>query len=576
MGKALLLPLGTSIGRYRLIATLGSGGMAHVYLAVMRGRGGFSKLVVLKIPHDAVAEDPGLLAMFLDEARLAARFSHPNVVQTYEIVEESGRNIIVMEYLDGQTLNELIVRAKKTERPLPLAMHLRIVVEALYGLHYAHELKDYDGTPINLVHRDVSPHNIFVTFDGQVKVLDFGVAKATISSHVTEAGTFKGKVRYMSREQLAGTQVDRRADIFAVGVLLWEAATGSKLWKETPDVEVISNVLGGNLPSPREANPEIDDKLEAIIRRATSPEREDRYPTCLDLQADIESYLEGLPLKQTLRDVAPYLAGLFAETRAQRTRTIDDQAARAEAEVSGYRVLSIGELPGAPMSTTLSAPITLGVGALGSGASGPGASTESLGGFGNAMSSPPPRSRSARLGPMAVVFLATSAIAVGLVEARWRQKPEPATLVQAPVTVAAEAPVAPLAVAEVHMLLSAQPLRAKLYLDDRALGSNPVMQVVPKDGASHTVRVEAKGYMPKTLSLNFDSDKEVIVQLEAEARPAAQLRTAPRPVARTAGDVPSAHPSAAPSAEAKPADVAAPLPSAGKPTRPPRRIDDSL
>src|SRR5260370_910736 len=188
-------------GKYKLLAELGRGGMANVYLAVARGPSGFNKLVVLKCLRSDLASDTELLAMFLDEARLAARLNHPHVVQTYEVGEYVGRPVIVMEYLEGQVLSSLVQRAQ-SNNALPLSLHLRVIIDALEGLHHAHELTDYDGKPLGLVHRDISPQNVFVTFDGHVKVLDFGIAKAATSQSQTATGILKGKVKYMAPEQM--------------------------------------------------------------------------------------------------------------------------------------------------------------------------------------------------------------------------------------------------------------------------------------------------------------------------------------------------------------------------------------
>src|SRR6185437_1077783 len=192
-----------TLGKYRLIAELGHGGMAEVYLAVVRGPAGFNKLVVIKQIRPQLAEDPEFLGMFLDEARLAARLSHPNVVQTNEVGQEGNRYFIAMEYLEGQPLNRILHRLQKSGG-LPLGLHIKILSDVLAGLHHAHELADYDGTALEVVHRDVTPHNVFVTYEGQVKVVDFGIAKAAGRAGETRHGVIKGKAPYMAPEQAAG------------------------------------------------------------------------------------------------------------------------------------------------------------------------------------------------------------------------------------------------------------------------------------------------------------------------------------------------------------------------------------
>src|SRR5215472_7080887 len=189
------------LGRYELIAILGHGGMADVYLAVSRGPAGFNKLIVIKRLRPDLAADPSFRDMFLDEARLAARLNHPNVVSTFEVGEEGSSIYLAMEYLEGQPLNLVVREASKKHVSLPEELYARILADALMGLHYAHKLADYDGSPLRVVHRDVSPHNIFVTYDGQVKMLDFGIAKAESKATQTEVGVLKGKVAYMAPEQ---------------------------------------------------------------------------------------------------------------------------------------------------------------------------------------------------------------------------------------------------------------------------------------------------------------------------------------------------------------------------------------
>jgi serine/threonine protein kinase len=208
-------PMGGPGERYRLCGRLGGGGQADVFLALTSGPLGFSKLVVIKRLRSEMLQQPELVAMFLDEARLAARLNHPNVVQTYEVAE-GDPHFIAMEYLEGQPLSKM--RQSLAAPSLGAGAWLRIVADALAGLHYAHELCDFDGSPLGVVHRDVSPHNIFVTYDGQVKLVDFGVAKATLNSVRTEAGAIKGKASYMAPEQVLG-RADRRSDVFAMGAV---------------------------------------------------------------------------------------------------------------------------------------------------------------------------------------------------------------------------------------------------------------------------------------------------------------------------------------------------------------------
>ena len=315
------------VGKYRILSELGRGGMANVYLAVAHGQGGVDKLVVLKALLPELSTDPDALAMFLDEARLAARLNHANVVQTYEVGVEADRQVIVMEYLDGQSLSSVVKQTELAGRTLSTAMYLRIIISALEGLHYAHELHGYDGTSLGFVHRDVSPQNIFVTYDGQVKVLDFGIAKAATSSIHTATGVVKGKIAYMAPEQMIGDAIDRRADVYSVGCMLWMVATGKKLWKDTPDVQIMRRVINNEIPTPQSANPSCDNELNRIVMKALASDANERYLTMLDLEADLEAYCESFssPIKQ--REIGRYVSSLFADTRAELKGLVDRQLA---------------------------------------------------------------------------------------------------------------------------------------------------------------------------------------------------------------------------------------------------------
>ena len=301
--------------------------MGIVYLALVRGPGGFNKLFVVKELKAHLSEDPNLVRMFLEEARLAAKLNHPNVVQTIEIGSDGSRHFIAMEFLDGQSLNRLLGRVRRGGTPLPLHYHLHVLIHLLEGLHYAHSVTDFDGTPLKLVHRDVSPQNAFITYDGQVKVLDFGIAKALDSTNDTRTGVLKGKVPYMAPEQASGQSIDRRADLFSIGVMLWEAVVGRRMWSNSQnDLQILHALMQGNIPPPRDAKPDIDPALERMILKATAASREDRYATAAEFQAELEDHLKqmGQPSFGG-RDVGKLLSEVFSDERARVKNVIDDQ-----------------------------------------------------------------------------------------------------------------------------------------------------------------------------------------------------------------------------------------------------------
>src|ERR1044071_1780305 len=275
-----------SFGRYRFLAEIGFGGMSEIYLTVTQGGlAGFQKLVALKLLRRDLAEDDEFRRMFLDEARLGARLNHPNVVQTYDVGEEHGRYYIAMEYLEGQSF-ERIRRARNSARLFPLELQIRMLSQILCGLHYAHGLADYDDTPISVVHRDVTPSNVLITYDGQVKLIDCGIAKVLDWVHDTEVGVRKGKARYMAPEQASGAPIDRRADLYSVGVMLWETLAGQHIWSGLPETEVIKR--SGEPPPPPAGAPLM---LQQICSKAMAPRPEDRYPTAEALCADLELFL---------------------------------------------------------------------------------------------------------------------------------------------------------------------------------------------------------------------------------------------------------------------------------------------
>jgi serine/threonine-protein kinase len=302
---------------YRPFFELGEGGMAKVYLARATGPGGFNKLVVLKSMRVSDLEDDALRGMFVDEARLSARFNHPNLVQVQEVNVAAEPPYLVMEYLDGKPLSAL-----RGHERITLAMRLSIISEVLTGLHHAHELCDFDGAPLGIVHRDISPHNVFITYDGAVKVLDFGIAKMVTNSSRTEAGEVKGKLAYMAPEQMLGSEIDRRADVFSVGSLLWESAVGRRMWDGVGDATLMHRLAVGEIPRPSEHGA-VAPELEEIIVKATAHEREERFQTALELQAELERYMARAGERCSLRQIGAELAEVFQDERRRNAELIN-------------------------------------------------------------------------------------------------------------------------------------------------------------------------------------------------------------------------------------------------------------
>lgn len=318
-------------GPYRLIARLDEGGMAEVNLAVPEGLLAQEHLVVLKRLSSRRSSSHRLRRMFLDEARLARRLCHPSVVRTLDTRLSGDEPFIVMEFLDGQPLARLLRRSCPQGLPLPAV--LGIAADVCAGLHYAHQLINDEGVPLGIVHRDVSPQNIFITRAGQVKLVDFGIAKTNMRVTRTEAGTLKGKLAYMSPEQAKGDEVDLRSDVFSLGVVLYESLTLRRMWgKSATDVSILRRLLAGDIPSsPRAIDPEVPAEVDRICRRALAYDPEDRYPTARAMQEDLEAVLSSLGGRCSARVLGEIVQDLFWLERRTLMLALEDALASCAA-----------------------------------------------------------------------------------------------------------------------------------------------------------------------------------------------------------------------------------------------------
>ena len=313
--------------------------MAEVFLAVAQGPGGFNKLLVTKVLRSSLVDDDTFRKMFLDEARLAARMNHPNIPQTYEVGESDGHHFLTMEYLEGQPLHRVNSRLKEA---FPLEHRVRVLTQVLTGLHYAHELTDYDGSSLSVVHRDISPHNVFVTYDGQVKLMDFGIAKAANASTETATGVIKGKISYMAPEQALALPVDRRSDIFAVGVMLWEALANQRLNAgDVSDVATLQKRVTKPVESPAALNPSAPQELVDICMRAVAFDAKDRFGTAAEMQEALESYLERNALAAKPRDLGKLVTEAFAAQRSRLHQAIEKQLTVAKAAGSNLTLVDL-------------------------------------------------------------------------------------------------------------------------------------------------------------------------------------------------------------------------------------------
>jgi serine/threonine-protein kinase len=539
---------------YRRIAELGRGGMATVHLAAMQGSHGVTKLVVVKELRPELAVNDEFVVMFFDEARLAARLNHPNIVQSYEVGEENGRQFIVMEYLEGQPLHRVWNKLQAAGK-MTLDVNLQVVSDVLAGLDYAHELANFNGSPLNIVHRDVSPHNVFVTYTGDVKVVDFGIAKAADSSTQTRVGTLKGKLTYMPPEQAMGEKVDRRADIFAVGVLLWESSAGRRLWQGMNDGAIMRALMTGEIPSLLTVNPDLPPRLDEICRKALAPKRDGRYATARDFQRDVEDLMRETGSRVSRRDLGVLVAELFADDRAVIRATIDDALNRGDPNAvetivgvvarpkrppnAMYASGSQSALPAQPPAGPSGSFVAFAhtgeqshisqVQPMGSGHTNTGA----------AVAVAPPQKKG-MVNLIGVLGFAV-AIAVGAAFAVYgdrllgtnasQQQPTtapvqsngapvgntpqgllPGTTTAGNTGVVGTAPTSTLgapAGGTVQLSITVQPMGALVFLDNNLLQITPQGVNVPRDARPHKLRAQATGFATKELDLSLDHDQSI-------------------------------------------------------------------
>lgn len=539
-----------SLGKYTILAALGEGGTAQVYLASVHGLGGFNKLFVVKVLRPSVKDDEQFRKMFMSEARLAARLNHPNVVQTNDVSSDGDEYFMTMEYLEGQTLFSILKRVGREGSVFPLRFHLRVLSDVLAGLDYAHRLEDFDGVPLKIVHRDVSPQNLIVTYEGNVKVLDFGIAKAADNVERTEAGVMKGKIRYMSPEQIfASSDIDCRSDIYSLGVMLWEALTGHRLRSGPSDVNILSAIIKEDVISPRMVNPNVDPELEGITLKALARNKSARYATAADMQNDLDRAIERLGLRVSSRDLGGYVSNLFASERSAIRKVVETQMTSPSASVPWIPVLSPTSEGHLMVSGPTLQPVDLRRPADTSVAVAPGA-------------------RSVRRDARVAVVVTGVAVVLFLALAFHHGKATigsagPSVLRAAPLPAESNAPPAqPGALARAasadptstHSLtVTVTPSFARISVDGTLLSSNPHTLVLPADSAPHVLHAEAPGYIPKDQAITLNRDSQLTWSLSKGVssgwvRPATRVGPAPAPSVGIAATPATTQPTAQPTA----------------------------
>jgi serine/threonine protein kinase len=315
--------MGVTFGKYEIIRRIATGGMAEIFLAREHQIEGFERPVVIKKVLPQFAKEKDLIQMFLQEARTAALLEHSNVVRIYGLGQEQGIFYIAMEYVHGETLSEIWKRGVQQKKLLPLPYTLQLIADAAKGLDHAHKKKDLSGRPLQIVHRDVSPQNVMVSFDGVVKIVDFGIAKAANKLQSTNAGIIKGKFAYMSPEQARGELVDARSDIFALGILLYELTTGKRLFRAPSDVQTIQKVASADVTAPSARIPQYPKGLEQIVMTALAAKPADRFQDAKAFSDAIENYLRERRLET--RGITDYLKNLFPEQLELDLSTMDPE-----------------------------------------------------------------------------------------------------------------------------------------------------------------------------------------------------------------------------------------------------------
>ena len=355
-GSLVVVPemIGTKLDRFELIAELASGGMGTVFLARLGGAGGFQRLYAIKRLHEHLARHGEFIEMFLDEARLAARIHHPNVVPILEIGTTSAGYYLVMEYVEGDTAGHLFYSATQEQKPVSPRVAVRIVLDALAGLHAAHEGTDDEGRSLEIVHRDVSPHNILVSVDGVSRITDFGIARAASRLAVTRTGQLKGKIAYMAPEQARSEKIDRRADVFAMGICLWEMLARRRLFKSEAEGETLNRLLYEPIPSLRSVDPEIPRELDEICAKALTRDLDHRFATAAEFSDSLENAARALEWLGSHREVATCVADVLGRDLSERRADLRAWLADSERRSLMPPAESSGDLGAQPKGAMVS------------------------------------------------------------------------------------------------------------------------------------------------------------------------------------------------------------------------------
>jgi len=460
-------------GKYVLLKRIATGGMAELFLARQVGAGGFEKLVVVKRILQHLSTDRDFVGMFLNEARLASSLNHPNVVPVYDLGQEEGAYYMAMEFIAGHDLYNVARKAVKQSAPIPPEIAARIAVGACAGLHHAHTKKNPQGQSLHIVHRDVSPANILVSYEGEVKLTDFGIAKADAQSVKTRTGVVKGKFSYMSPEQIRSEPLDARSDVFALGVTLHETLTGRRLFRRDTELAVMHDILGTQAPPPSSLRPGLPAELDAICARALEKDRDRRYLSAEDMQQDLEAFLarHGKPVGAA--QVSAFMLERFAEEHA------------------AYQGLVVKLASGDPgqLETFLQEHGELARGSTQDGTGSQSERSEGHGKAGGAPREPAAGPRRTRPGVLVAAGLLVAAAAAGAT-----------LLLRQPAAIAARSGRA--APVEGSVQVVTDPAGARIVLDGAPTGLVSPATLSPVSvGSEHRLRLEKEGFHPREVTV---------------------------------------------------------------------------
>lgn len=352
--------------RYRIIEKIDAGGMAEIYRGAAVSMDGFEKAVAIKRILPSLTQDAKFVAMFLDEARLSMQLNHANIVQILDLGKVGETYFMSMELIDGANLRKLIQRSIDLNRPFPINVACFIAMEMAKGLAYAHEKSDAHGHSLGIVHRDVSPPNVLISRQGEVKITDFGLAKAKSNVSVSDQDVVKGKFAYLSPEVVDGKEPDARADIYAVGIILWEMLCGRRLFVAKNDMETVELVRKGDVPKAGGLRPEIDEDLDKLLQRALAKNIKRRFQSCREVEQDLAGYLAKRGLRATAADLALFVRELLDETQSQEALDVGRLLRHEMDELGlvGQLDLTVGQVPLKPSDLKSKSVSRFGVGKL--------------------------------------------------------------------------------------------------------------------------------------------------------------------------------------------------------------------